>query len=389
MWKPKHQSNYKGFTLVELMVTIVIILILAGATTFVIGKLLASARQSYCEANLKAISLGLQMYHSEHGEFPEDGYSYGAIDPNPLSVTLADYVGGKLPFICKEDKDQASINNSASYDPYYVRRIDSTSEDEELVIGCPRHSKAKKSASLFSSAFVRSADIGAVLVNGQEIPADGTTAQRSIGNDNDVMTFTDGSTVTITDNETGYGVFLVQSIQLADGTLYTIIRVEDEGEIDVQVSDGSRFEVVTPSAIVGVRGTQFTVETYDQGYTVEVALTTGTVVVKNRATGETSTLATGGTTEITIEHSDSAIIGLINQVPPLSSSELKHALLDASPLSVKVLDEVINKPDAMSSSHYKAVLIANSPLPTGILDQVVAGTPPLSSSELNNILDAQ
>ena len=193
----------------------------------------------------------------------------------------------------------------------------------------------------------------------------------------------------ITNNETGYGVFLVQSIQLADGTLYTIIRVEDEGEIDVQVTGGSRFEVVTPSAIVGVRGTQFTVVTYDQGYTVEVALTTGTVVVKNRATGETSTLATGGTTEITIEHPDSAIIGLINQVPPLSSSKLKHALLDASPLSANILNAVINKPDAMSSSHYKAVLIANSPLPTGILDQVVDGTPPLSSSELNNVLDAQ
>jgi hypothetical protein len=228
-----------------------------------------------------------------------------------------------------------------------------------------------------------------VLANGQEIPADGTTAQRSIGNDNDVMTFTDGSTVTITDNETGYGVFLVQSIQLADGTLYTIIRVEDEGEIDVQVTDGSRFEVVTPSAIVGVRGTQFTVVTYDQGYTVEVALTTGTVVVTNRATGETSTLATGGTTEITIEHSDSALIGLINQVPPLASSKLKKALLDASPLSAIVLYEVINKFNAMSSSHYKAVLIANSPLPTGILDQVVAGTPLLSISELDNVLDAQ
>ena len=389
MWKPKHQNNKKGFTLVELIVTMVIILIMAGVLTFVVKKILASSRQSQCEANLKKISLGLQMYHSEHGKFPEDGYSYGDIDPNPLSVTLADYVGGKLPFICPEDKDQTSISNYASYDPYYVRRIDSTSEDEELVIGCPRHIKAKKSASLFASAFVRSNNIGAVLVNGQEIPADGTTAQRAIGNVNDVMTFTDGSTVTITDNVTGYGVFLVQSIQLADGTLYAIVRVGGEGEIDVQVTGGSRFEVVTPSAVVGVRGTQFTVETYDQGYTAEVALTTGTVAVTNRTTRKASTLATGGPTGITIEHPAVALIALINKEPPLSSNELKLALLGASPLSVIVLDEVINKFNAMSGSHYKEVLIANSPLPTGILDQVVAGTPPLSSSELKSVLDAQ
>jgi hypothetical protein len=81
------------------------------------------------------------------------------------------------------------------------------------------------------------------------------------------MTFDDGSTVEIKNNSGGsYGCFLVQSVRLADGTLYSIVRVQDNGTIDVQVTTGSKFEVVTPSAIVGVRGTQFTVATSSKGY---------------------------------------------------------------------------------------------------------------------------
>jgi hypothetical protein len=118
------------------------------------------------------------------------------------------------------------------------------------------------------------------------------------------MTFDDLSKVTVTDASGGsYGCLLVQSVRLADGTLYSIIKVQDNGTIDVQVTSGSKFEVVTPSAIIGVRGTQFTVQTSTNGtvagYQTDVALTSGIVVVMDRETGKATTLKSGGTTSTT------------------------------------------------------------------------------------------
>jgi hypothetical protein len=79
------------------------------------------------------------------------------------------------------------------------------------------------------------------------------------------------------------------------------VKVQDNGTIDVNVADGSKFEIVTPSAIVGVRGTKFSVATNSNGSTVGyqavVTLTEGTVTVMDRETGETALLTgTGSTT---------------------------------------------------------------------------------------------
>lgn len=79
--------------------------------------------------------------------------------------------------------------------------------------------------------------------------------------------------------------------------------MQDNGTIDVQVTTGSKFEVVTPSAIVGVRGTQFSVSTSsnstEAGYQTDVSFTSGIVVVTDRETGIATTLENGGTTSTT------------------------------------------------------------------------------------------
>ncbi len=118
------------------------------------------------------------------------------------------------------------------------------------------------------------------------------------------MTFDDGSVVTVTNASGGsYGCFPVQSVRLSDGTMYSIIKVQDNGTIKVVVTPGSKFEVVTPSAIVGVRGTKFTVATSSNGsevgYQTDVSLTSGIVVVTDLETGNASTLKIGGTTSTT------------------------------------------------------------------------------------------
>ncbi len=304
MWKLKNLHNNKGFTLVEIGVTMFIVSILSGIGLVSFGKITATNQQTQCINNLRAISQGLQLYHNNIRTFPEDGYPDDASDVFPLSTELAIYIPVKSTFVCPADEDPTSSSNYASYDPYYVARPGSY-QNEELVIGCPRHSNARNSTSLFSMGSTEVTSIGAVLANGQTIPPDGTKTQRTITAVNDVMEFADGSTVEITNASGGdYGCFLLQSVRLADGTLYSIVRVQDDGTIDVNVTPGSKFEIVTPSAIVGVRGTVFDVVTstdVDGNPKTDVTLTSGTVILMDRITGETTTLTQGGITVASAE----------------------------------------------------------------------------------------
>ena len=303
MWKLKCKGRNRGFTLIEILVTIGIIAVLAGIGVVTIGKVRGANSQTTCISNLRMLSQGLQSYYNDYMTFPEDGYPDDGDDMYPLSTELANYIKDKSTFICPEDSNTTSTGNFASYDPYYVARKGSY-DSNELALGCPRHRGAKNSTTAFSTGSTEITSVGAVTVSGQEIPPDGTTAQRTISSVNDKMTFADNSTVTVKNASGGsYGCFLVQSVRLSDGTLYSIVKVQDNGTIEVEVSTGSKFEVVTPSAIVGVRGTKFTVATSDNasetGYQTVVTQSEGIVVVTDRETGNVSTLQTGGTTSTT------------------------------------------------------------------------------------------
>ena len=303
MWKNRYEDNSRGFTLIEVLITIGIIGILIAIGFKTVGKVRGANSQTTCINNLRALSQGLQVYYNDYMSFPEDGYPDDGDDIYPLSTELAKYINDKSTFVCPEDTNTTSTAAFASYDPYYVARKGSY-DSNELALGCPRHRGAKNSTTAFSSGSTEITTVGKVLTNGQEIPPDGTTAQRKISNVNDTMTFDDGSTVTVTNKSGGsYGCFLVQSVRLSDGTLYSIVKVQDSGTIDVQVTSGSKFEVVTPSAIVGVRGTEFTVVTSNNGsevgYQTDISLTSGIVVVTDRETGDVATLKSGGRTSTT------------------------------------------------------------------------------------------
>ncbi len=303
MMKKLSLGNKKGFSLIEILITIAIISLLGGIATVYILRERTAFHQTACMSNLRQISQGMQIYYNENGKFPKDGYPDDSSDPLPLSSELANYVTEKKVFLCPEDDDPVSTTNFASYDPYYVKRVDPYDTDK-LLIGCPNHREAKKATNLLGAGATNITNVDTVLANGQEIPQDGTSAERVISNVNDEMTFTDGSRVKIINSQAGYGTYLVQSVRLADGTLYSIIRVEDEGTIDVQVTAGSKFEVVTPSAIIGVRGTRFTVQTINANNATIVTMLTGTVNVLNKKTGTEIELSIGGTTTATIDDLD-------------------------------------------------------------------------------------
>ena len=263
----------RGFSLIELLVVSAIIGILASMGSMALHRSATASTETVCLNNLTEIALALNLYRNNHGAYPcED-----------LPTHLAAYVGaGSGVFICPLDRDP----RGDSYSPYYVCRSERAAED--YFVGCPRHAGRSSTVALFTSASAQVLRTKTILWNGQPVQP-GT----SVGTG--VLSFDDGSRVTIPADMV---VVPVQSFSQRDGRLYSIIRVpvNETGALGIRVTPGSRFEVVTPSAIAGVRGTRFTVTTYIDGddYCARVNVSEGAVEVNGRWTSPRSTLLRRG-----------------------------------------------------------------------------------------------
>lgn len=60
----------KAFTLVEILTVLVILAVLAAILFPALIRTKTSANQTVCESNLHQIFLGLELYHSDFGEYP-------------------------------------------------------------------------------------------------------------------------------------------------------------------------------------------------------------------------------------------------------------------------------------------------------------------------------
>ncbi|MFW6107118.1 MAG: FecR domain-containing protein [bacterium] len=254
-----------GFSLVELIVVLMVIGIAATMAYSALSRSREVSKETLCLNNLKQIAVALNLYYNDHKAYP----------PENLSESLEQYVGGDAEvFICPSDFDP----QGDSYSRFYVARTDQSSQD--YVCACPRHVDEGSTVTLFSSASAQVLEMEPVYWNGQRVEA-GT----SVGSG--VLTFGDRSSVTV---PADMMVRLVQSFRLHDGRFYSVIAVDvnETGTLDIEVTPGSRFEVVTPGAIAGVQGTKFKVTTYVDGddFCTKVEVTEGKVAVKPRWTEE-------------------------------------------------------------------------------------------------------
>jgi len=252
---------HRGFSLIELLVVVAIaaLLMSMGYTALCGGRLLS--KETVCRNNLKQIAAALGLYYNDHKVYPSDN----------LAEALGPYIGESSDvFVCPADPEP----DGDSYSAFYVARNDQSTQD--YVCGCPRHLEAKRAVTLFSSSSAQSLEARPVQWNGQPVrPGTGVSSG--------VMSFADGSSVTI---PTGMVVRLIQSFKMHDGRLYSLVGVDinETGTLDIQVTPGSRFEVVTPAAIAGVQGTRFQVTVTVEGelYCVRVDVTEGQVTVADR-----------------------------------------------------------------------------------------------------------
>ena len=263
----------RGFSLIEMLVVVAVLAILATMGYSALWRGRTVSKDTVCRNNLKQIAVALGLYYNDYHTYPSEN----------LPESLAQYVGhnSKL-FVCPADPDP----QGDSYSKFYVARMDDGTQD--YVCGCPHHVGEKSTITLFSSASAQLLETRPVLWNDQEV-APGT----SVGSG--VLSFGDGSTCTI---PSGMVVQLIHSFRMHDGRFYSLIGLDinETGTLDVEVTPGSRFEVVTPAAIAGVQGTRFQVIATIEGdlYCVKIDVTEGEVLVKNRWIADAGELLKAG-----------------------------------------------------------------------------------------------
>ncbi|ODS32400.1 MAG: Bacterial type II secretion system protein G [Candidatus Scalindua rubra] len=110
-----------GFTLVELLIVIVIMLFLAGITVPIVSNIQTASKKGVTSAQISQLELAIRQFESDFGVFPPDSYGTPTVslagipipadpDLNTGSKCLAFFLGSKFTF------NSTSFN--AIYGPY-------------------------------------------------------------------------------------------------------------------------------------------------------------------------------------------------------------------------------------------------------------------------------
>jgi general secretion pathway protein G len=250
-----------GFTLIQILVVIMLISVLAALSVGVMGRGREEARRAQCDVRVKAIALALDAHRQEHGRYPRN-----------LSVLVEKkYLQGADDMRCPND-----VRPNGSYAEYYIPRA--PHEPDQMgdvpVLVCPLHEEQNHGVQAYRGRFTKQFKTAPAIL--QE--ANGVSIERPDGKGSmaaslgmalrggDRLKVTGMATIKFADGTTcelqsGSDLTVLQSYVEGAGssTLYSIVR-QTLGKATYHVNHGSKFDVVTPSATAGVRGTEFVVE---------------------------------------------------------------------------------------------------------------------------------
>lgn len=109
-----------GFTLVEIIVVLAIILIIVGILTPTFRSAQEKANQGTCLSKLHQIAVAVKQYRIDEGAFPASLIDIS--DYMSLSVLGGKATGGKSQLLCPDDsntRDHAFTDNNLPYSSYY------------------------------------------------------------------------------------------------------------------------------------------------------------------------------------------------------------------------------------------------------------------------------
>lgn len=84
-----HEESEKGFTLIEMMIVVAIIAILVAVLVPNFMRARAQAQTAACEANLKEIATALELYQTDHEQYPNVP---GATNATSTDANLGEYL---------------------------------------------------------------------------------------------------------------------------------------------------------------------------------------------------------------------------------------------------------------------------------------------------------
>lgn len=253
------KGSRHGFTLPQILVVVAILGILGLLGVGVLAKTRSATHRAQCDARLKTIVLALDAFRQERAQFPAQ-----------LSeLREQHYLSDPEALTCPDDPSE-----NGSYQNFYARRAPRDSGELPILV-CPFHEDSRHGAQAYVGRYTTQfsvAPANLVRANAATVQHPGENDSISATEDMElhggdrirtaamgaaVISFQDGTTATL---QGGSDVTVLQSFiegQTA-APLYTLVR-QTLGSVLYEVHHGSKFDVVTPTAIAGAHGTRFRV----------------------------------------------------------------------------------------------------------------------------------
>jgi prepilin-type N-terminal cleavage/methylation domain-containing protein len=275
----------RAFTLVEVLVVTGVIGVLAAISLGVLGRGRDTARRADCDIQLKGVAMGLDAYRQENGRYP---------------LRLEELVERKYLPSATALRCPADERGNGSYAEGYIVRAprEAAKMGEVPLLVCPHHEKTSHGAQVYNARYTRqftvapaklaSANATSVERPDGKGPISGAAGMALHGGDRlrseggAVIEFADGSRASL---RPGADVTVLQSFWEGSGRapLYTLVR-QTIGEVSYRVREGSKskFDVSTPTATAGSRGTEFIVTVAPNGDSTVRLLTQSDLFVSTR-----------------------------------------------------------------------------------------------------------
>lgn len=293
----------RAFTLLQIVVVVSVVAILSAILMPAFTRSRAAARRAQCDSRLKTITLALDAFRAEHDKYPlslEELETEGYIkdtevmscpdDPRPKAEQ-----GYKDYYVVRAARDEANLpivvcpfHEEYGYGAqgYKGQFTTQHSTKPARIVNARNTTVQRPGKSAIAAAAGMALQGGDRIVVGSGLFTGGLLGTGLLDSGEAILEFADGTRATL---RGGTDLMILQSFTMGgNGPLYTLVK-QRTGKATYEINHGSRFDVGTPTATAGARGTKFTVTIAEDGGT-ELYVTEGKVLFSTQTQTQTAPL---------------------------------------------------------------------------------------------------